>query len=132
MSHPEMAVFIELYVRDVRTTVDMLVDVVGAECRRLETDFAEVKHGASRILLNGQPIAAYEPGNPIRDLPNDFPRGAGVEICIEISDVETAFSRAQACEVLQVVSPLQLRSWGLRDFRVVHADGFFIRVTSPI
>ena len=56
-------------------------------------------------------------------------RGAGVEIVLEVEDVEIAleaFERAGR----DVVEPLLARPWGLRDFRVVDPDGYYLRITA--
>ena len=56
-------------------------------------------------------------------------RGLGVEIVMEVDDLGTAHRR-----VLDsghpVFEPPQRRPWGLRDFRIVDPDGYYLRVTS--
>lgn len=59
--------------------------------------------------------------------PADAPRGAGVEIVIAVADVEALYTRALALG--PVVAPLQLRSWGVRDFRLLDPFGYYLRIT---
>lgn len=60
------------------------------------------------------------------------PRGVGVEIVIEVDDVDMAFSRAREAAVAcgGQVEPLATRPWGQTDFRLIDPDGYYIRVTS--
>jgi uncharacterized glyoxalase superfamily protein PhnB len=55
-------------------------------------------------------------------------RGAGVEIVLEVPDVDAAIDRARRAGA-QIVEPLQDRPWGLRDFRVSDPDGHYLRIT---
>ena len=55
-------------------------------------------------------------------------RGAGVEIVLEVEDVDAAFDAAERAAA-RVVEPLRDRPWGLRDFRVVDPDGYYLRIT---
>ncbi|MHB1785425.1 MAG: VOC family protein [Acidimicrobiales bacterium] len=60
------------------------------------------------------------------------PRGVGVEIVVEVNDVDLAYAVAgsQAERHGGHVEPLGDRQWGLRDFRLVDPDGYYVRVTS--
>ena len=56
-------------------------------------------------------------------------RGVGVEIVLEVDDLGAAYAAAVAAEA-RVLSPIGLRPWGARDFRVADPDGYYIRVTT--
>jgi lactoylglutathione lyase len=58
------------------------------------------------------------------------PRGTGVEIVIQVSDVEVVHEAAIAAG-LTIVKPIQERPWDCRDFRLADPDGYFLRITSP-
>lgn len=60
------------------------------------------------------------------------PRGVGVEIVIEVNDVDAAYTLAgpQAERHGGYVEPFGDRPWRLRDFRLVDPDGYYVRVTS--
>jgi len=58
------------------------------------------------------------------------PRGTGVEIVVQVSDV-TAVHEAAIKAGLNIVRELKERPWNCRDFRLADPDGYFIRITSP-
>ena len=55
-------------------------------------------------------------------------RGAGVEIVLEIPDVDAAAEAAVEAGY-RLAEPVRERPWGLRDFRVVDPDGYYLRIT---
>ena len=59
------------------------------------------------------------------------PRGVGVEIVIEVDDVDAVLAAAEASG-LNIVKPMQDRPWKARDFRLADPDGYFLRFTSPL
>jgi lactoylglutathione lyase len=60
------------------------------------------------------------------------PRGVGVEIVVEVDDVDAVFARARDAAVTQggQVEPRAARPWGQTDFRLIDPDGYYVRVTS--
>lgn len=60
------------------------------------------------------------------------PRGVGLEIVIEVDDVDRAYVIAslEAERHRGWIEPLGERPWGNRDFRLVDPDGYYVRVTS--
>jgi hypothetical protein len=54
--------------------------------------------------------------------------GLGVEIVLKVADIENAYRIAKESD--WPVSDLALQPWGLRDFRLVDPDGYYLRVTS--
>jgi catechol 2,3-dioxygenase-like lactoylglutathione lyase family enzyme len=60
------------------------------------------------------------------------PRGVGVEIVIEVDDVDRAYAFAspEAERHRGRIEPLAERSWGAKDFRLIDPDGYYVRVTS--
>lgn len=59
--------------------------------------------------------------------PVGTPRGVGVEIIVEVEDVEALYEAVRAS--LRVVAPLQRRPWGARDFRLEDPFGYYLRIT---
>lgn len=45
-----------------------------------------------------------------------------------VADVESYYQKVKA--LAEVVGPLRLRPWGLKDFRIVDPFGYYLRVTS--
>ena len=59
----------------------------------------------------------------------ETPRGYGVELVLQIADLETYYKQVQT--FAEVVEPLQMKPWGLQDFRIIDPLGYYIRITSP-
>jgi hypothetical protein len=53
---------------------------------------------------------------------------AGTEIVIEVDDLSAERDRVLASG-WQLAEDIQLRPWGLRDFRLFDPDGYFLRFT---
>jgi lactoylglutathione lyase len=60
------------------------------------------------------------------------PRGVGIEIVIEVDDVDRyhALAASWAARHGGDVEPPTDQPWGLRDFRIADPDGYYVRVTS--
>jgi len=60
------------------------------------------------------------------------PRGVGLEIVIEVDDVDRAYALAspEAERHHGRIEPIGDRSWGTRDFRLIDPDRYYVRVTS--
>ena len=60
------------------------------------------------------------------------PRGVGLEIVIEVDDVDRAHALAsvEAERHGGGIEPLRDRPWNTRDFPLVNPDGYYLRVTS--
>lgn len=60
------------------------------------------------------------------------PRGVGLEIVVDVDDVDRAYALAslEAERHRGRVEPLRERPWGTRDFRLIDPDGYYVRVTS--
>lgn len=62
-----------------------------------------------------------------KQFPKDTPRGYGVEVVIFTKHIETLYQAIQ--NKIEIVSTLQLKPWGKRDFRIVDPFGFYLRIT---
>ena len=56
-------------------------------------------------------------------------RGAGVEVVLEVEDLDAARQQVEAAGY-PIAEEVQLRPWGLRDFRLIDPDGYCLRVTT--
>lgn len=80
-------------------------------------------------------ILCFWPGNNhvheqpyFKKFPKDTPRGYGVEIVIMVEDIDDFYEQYK--DQANVVEPLVLRPWGLKDFRAVDPAGYYLRFTS--
>jgi len=82
-------------------------------------------------------IFGFYPGNEevwnqtyFKNFPKDTKRGYGVEIVIEIENIDELYDQAK--QFANIVGELQLKHWGLKDFRIEDPFGYYIRFTEPI
>ena len=121
---------IELFADDLERSVDFYTRVLGfaraTPAAEAAADYCAVRLGTCTIGIG---LDEALPGShPLRSRGRER-RGVGVEIVIEVDDVEAAHRRAVEAG-WPVLTPLSDRPWGLRDFRMLDPDGYYIRVTS--
>jgi predicted enzyme related to lactoylglutathione lyase len=117
---------IEIFVEDVERSAAFYGAVLGFERQHESPGYVAMRRGSAAIGIG---LA--------RDLPEQHPlkrrgseqAGVGVEIVIEVNDVDAAYKAAVDAS-WPVHGPVQTRPWGLRDFRLSDPDGYYIRVTS--
>ncbi|MDP9238035.1 MAG: VOC family protein [Chloroflexota bacterium] len=118
---------IELFVDDVERSATFYERVLGFAREHESPGYVAIRRGDVRIGIgaaNGLPPQHYF------DAPSFGGRkGIGVELVIEVDDVESA-CRAVVEAGHPIVTPLGNRSWGLRDFRIADPDGYYLRITS--
>jgi uncharacterized glyoxalase superfamily protein PhnB len=57
-------------------------------------------------------------------------KGTGVDIVLELDDLDALRTLYEGCQRRGMFSePLQLRPWGLYDFRLTDPDGYYLRIT---
>jgi catechol 2,3-dioxygenase-like lactoylglutathione lyase family enzyme len=126
-----MSFRIELFVNDVDASIRFYQRALGFRVVRREADYASLELGDAVLGLAPimkLPACGEGPGFTRARLAGV--RGAGVEIVLEVSDVDTAAEAAVEAGY-RLVEPLRERPWGLRDFRVVDPDGYYLRITTP-
>jgi lactoylglutathione lyase len=124
-----MRVRLELFVEDMETSIGFYTRVLGFEVARNEPgDYASLRNGD--VVLGIGPISKLSEGDGYftRDIASSR-RGLGVEIVLEVEDVNEWHRRVVASGH-PVFEPPQKRPWGLRDFRIVDPDGYYLRLTS--
>lgn len=117
---------VELFPADLDAAVDFYVSVLGFSVvdDRRETDdpYAALVHGDVRLGLARRP--EVEPQQRSDRAPE-----VGVELVLEVDDLDAA--REQVAEGgWPVVEDLTLRTWGLRDFRLLDPSGYYWRLTT--
>jgi lactoylglutathione lyase len=121
---------LELFVDDLDRSVAFYTGLLGFDLDRRDAGYASLRRGD--VVLGLGPVAklpeAGGPGFSQRRLAAG--KGAGVEIVLELDDepaVAALHDRCRAGGV--VVEPLRDRPWGLRDFRLLDPDGYYLRIT---
>jgi catechol 2,3-dioxygenase-like lactoylglutathione lyase family enzyme len=119
-----MTLRIEIFPVRLGPTVDFYTEVLGFAVRRREgtdTDgYVALQRGAVQV---GAATRAGHAANLGHRRPP-----TGVELVLEVDDVEEELERARAVG-WPVEEELTLRPWGLRDFRLLDPNGYYLRVT---
>jgi lactoylglutathione lyase len=92
-----------------------------------EGDYHSVKQGKVLIGLGG--VKGLEKGHYFLPEIELDRKGLGVEIVLEVEDVDKFFQDVSVSGYKDV-EPLTSRPWGLKDFRVIDPDGYYLRITS--
>ena len=122
-------IVVELFVSDVERSI-AFYRALGFDVARRYEDYVQLRRGEIRLSLQGDAHAVEGPHYFTPHI-KSFPRGTGVEVSIQVADVDAEYIRARTAG-LNIVKPMQDRPWGARDFRVADPDGYFLRVTSPL
>jgi lactoylglutathione lyase len=122
----------ELFVNDVERSLAFYAAALGLQPPLGYDPLGYVPVSAGRVRIGLQRHSALPAEHHFRPAHFSGPRGVGVEIVIEVDDVDAAFAGARDAAVAQggQVEPLAARPWGQTDFRLIDPDGYYIRVTS--
>jgi len=120
--------FIELFTPDVPAMARLFTEVFGFHEVRNEPGFVTVSSKSAVVLLNdGRGLPA---GHRFEGRVTGREHGNCVEIGIAVENIDETHARAAAFGSGEV-SGVVLQEWGVRDFRIVTAEGFYLRVTEP-
>jgi lactoylglutathione lyase len=126
-----MRLRLELFVSDMRASIAFYTETLGFRVARADPDYVTVRNGS--VVLGLGPVAKLPetgvgPGFTRQRLRAD--RGAGVEIVLELDDLDDLAALYRRCQARGVVvEALREQPWGLQDFRLVDPDGYYLRVT---
>jgi lactoylglutathione lyase len=122
-------IVVELFVSDIERSLAFYRSL-GFEVAKRFDDYVLIRRGEIRLALQGDAHAVTGPHYFTPHIART-PRGTGVEISIQVADVDAEYIRAKTAG-LTIVKGIQDRQWGARDFRVADPDGYFLRITSPL
>ncbi|WP_299784056.1 glyoxalase [uncultured Marivita sp.] len=112
---------LNLLTRDVRRMVEQLCPVFGMTAHRVSDDFAILRYGDQLFQVHSDGTYAR---NPLLDLlPENPPRGAGLEIRLYDTDPDEAASKAEDAG-FTVLQPPTDKPHGLRECTLLCADGY--------
>jgi lactoylglutathione lyase len=125
----EAGLRLELFVDDMEASIAFYTRVLAFDVVRHEPgDYASLRLGD--VFLGIGPMAKLpEEGGYFRRDIATLRRGLGVEIVIEVEDVDGWRERV-ADSGHPILESLRERPWGLRDFRICDPDGYYLRITS--
>lgn len=120
-----MQLSLELFVESPEKSIDFYRRVLGFEVQgSASTEYTMLENGDAVVAINSRSVLSID--HPLR-IASGQRAGLGVEIVLKVADVEDAYRAAK--ESGWPVSDLALQPWGLRDFRLVDPDGYYVRVT---
>jgi len=136
MSHAAPPVVPELDVTDLDASFRFYTDALGFDClvERPEERFAYLTRGSVHLMLQ----QADGPGRRFRTAPLEYPFGRGINLQIEVPDVDDLHLQAtRACIIIYL--PLEERWYrqgdeeaGNRQFVVIDPDGYLLRFFSDL
>ena len=112
---------LNVLVRDVERLVAQLVQVFGMTAHRVSADFAIMRYGAQVFQLHSD--ATYSANPLLGLLPENQPRGAGIEIRLYDSDPDEACARAEDAG-MTILQPPTDKPHGLRECYLLCTDGY--------
>ena len=118
---------LELFVRDVDASVRFYADVLRFQIEHVQGSYTAVRRGQVVLGLGQQdnlPRGHYFSPDALVGR-----KGVGVEVVIEVDDVDADYAHVTEL-AWPIAVELGARPWGLRDFRIVDPDGYYLRVTS--
>ena len=120
---------VNVLVRDVRASARFLRDVFWLEIHRLSDDFAIVSYGTQVFQLHSD--GTYHSNPLLNLLPENPPRGAGVELRLYDTDPDAAVARAEAlgAVILQAATD---KPHGLREAYILCNDGYAWVPSQPL
>jgi catechol 2,3-dioxygenase-like lactoylglutathione lyase family enzyme len=126
----------ELDVADLDRSLVAYLDVLGFQCHlsRPEERFVYLIRGDIHLMLE----EASGPGRRFRVAPLEFPFGRGMNLQLEVPDVDALYARVQQSDLVIHV-PLEERWYrqnqmeaGNRQFVVADPDGYLLRFFSNL
>ncbi len=110
---------VELFVADVRASIAYYAEVLGFRVLR-DDPSGYVSIGREGVTIGLGCAEHLSDEHPAKASAGE-PLGRGVELVVAVADIDAAYAQARASG-RPVHSPLQARSWGLTDFRVLDPD----------
>lgn len=120
---------LNLLSRDVRGLAGFLVEVFGLSVHRLSADFAILRHGDMLLQLHSD--AAFGRHPLVGLIPENPPRGAGVQMYLFGIDPDAAIARAEAAGHV-VWEPATDKPHGLREGTILSPEGYAFSAALPL
>lgn len=127
--HSLKGIGLNILVRDVMTECRFLETVFEMKSHRVSADFAIVTYGGQVFQLHSD--GTYHANPLLGLLPENPPRGAGVEIRLYDTDPDQAAARAEAAGHVVLQAPAD-KPHGLREAYILCEDGYAWVPSRPI
>ena len=124
-----MSVRLELFVQDMDRAIDFYTRILRFTVLRRERHYASLQNGSFILGLGSIDKLPFHGDYYFIRPKLSSDRGMGVEIVLEVDDVQAAYRYVQSSGY-RINEPLQKQEWGLTDFRIVDPDGYYLHITS--
>ena len=112
---------LNLLVRDIAAELAFLTQVFELKAHRVSADFAIVTYGNAVFQLHAD--STYHANPLLGLLPENPPRGAGIELRLFDTDPDAAVARAQTIGA-PILQPATDKPHGLREAYILSPDGY--------
>ena len=99
---------------------------MGFKVKSRGEHFVELETETAQLLLNDPDDLPA--GHPFYKNFTGSGQGMGVEIGLVVADLDKSFAAAKK-QGWQVSAGIGMRPWGVRDFRMLSPDGYYLRFT---
>lgn len=120
---------INILVSDVPRCVDFLTDVFAMNAHQASADFAIMVYQSQVFQLHSDATYAAHPLQAL--VPENPPRGLGIELRLYDSDPDTAAARAEAMGAMVLQAPSD-KPHGLRECAILGPDGYLWVPSRPL
>ena len=120
---------INILLSDVPRCVDFLTDVFAMNAHQASADFAIMVYQSQVFQLHSDATYAAHPLQAL--VPENPPRGLGIELRLYDSDPDTAAARAEAMGAMVLQAPSD-KPHGLRECAILGPDGYLWVPSRPL
>ncbi|RWR07765.1 VOC family protein [Siminovitchia fortis] len=117
---------LELFVKDLQKSIRFYEEILGLTFYKKHETGAMIKHVDFALLLTHDAILNE---NHYLKKGGLNPKGKGMELVLVSDDIEGLYQHVLE-KNYPMESELKLQSWGMKDFRIIDPDGYYLRLTS--
>lgn len=123
-----MKLRMELFVNSIEKSVEFYSKILGFHIpKNVKKSYVSIKKGD--VILGLGEMKNLPDYHPLKVSTNAQQVGLGVEIVLEVEDVNDVYNKVIA-NGYPIQTKLTERSWGMVDFRIIDPDGYYLRITS--
>ncbi len=101
--------------------------VLGYEVMHQEQGYASLESKLAQLLLMDP--RGWPKGHPFYGKTTGSGQGIGIEIGLVVADLDKTYALAVKQKGWPISTGIVRRPWGVRDFRVLSPDGYYLRFT---
>ncbi|WP_026690486.1 VOC family protein [Alteribacter aurantiacus] len=117
---------VELYVKDIETSLSFYQEIVGLEMIGRNERCGRFNYDCFSLLVTADSVLDEE---HYFNRTSGMEKGKGFELIIVVDHLEDVYERCLAHNY-PIAVDIEEYEWGVRGFKLVDPDGYFLRVTS--